>query len=177
MLGVLYIASAAHIDVLSGFDKHVIGRDDIGDRRLARVVSCDPKGDGDIVRGISKSNGEKTMEAEKELGAAVVECFGGSRTRQELKRERGRTVHIGLWAEGCEAGEGGVDVGVDAVWIWIWLGRRTEPLLGEGGHGRRRAPSGQRRSRPKPLFQMGNFERPISNTVAQRCPIGIHLGS
>ena len=76
MLGVLDIASAAYIDVLSGFDKHIIGRDDIGDRRLARIVSCDPKGDGDVIRGISESNREKTMEAEQELGAAVVECFG-----------------------------------------------------------------------------------------------------
>jgi len=87
MLGVLDIASAAHIDVLSGFDKHIIGRDDIGDRRLAWIVSCDPKGDGDVIRGISKANREETVEAEKELGAAVVECFGEIRTRQE-KRER-----------------------------------------------------------------------------------------
>jgi hypothetical protein len=74
MLNVLDVASAAYIDVLSRFDNHVIGGDDISDRRLARVVSCDPKGDRNIIGSIPKGNREETMEAEKELGAAVVEC-------------------------------------------------------------------------------------------------------
>jgi hypothetical protein len=74
MLDVLDVASAAYIDVFSRFNNHLIGGDDIGDRRLARVVSCDPKGDGNIIGCITKGNREKTVEAEKELGAAVVEC-------------------------------------------------------------------------------------------------------
>lgn len=74
MLDVLDIASATYIDVLSRFNNHLIGRDNIGDRRLTRVVSCDPKSDGNIIGCITKGNREKAVEAEKELGAAVVEC-------------------------------------------------------------------------------------------------------
>ena len=74
MLDVLDVASAAYIDVFSRFNNHLIGGHNIGDRRLARIVSCDPKGDGDIIRCTTKGNREKTVETEKELGAAVVEC-------------------------------------------------------------------------------------------------------
>jgi len=74
MLNVLDIASATYIDVLSRFNNHLISGDDIGNRRLARVVSCDPKSDGNIIGCITKGNREKAVKAEKELGAAVVEC-------------------------------------------------------------------------------------------------------
>lgn len=74
MLNILNVASATYIDILSRFDNHVICRDDISDRRLTRIVSCDPKSDRNIIGCITKGNRKKTVEAEKELGAAVVEC-------------------------------------------------------------------------------------------------------
>ena len=60
------------------------------------------------------------------------------RVRQVTREESGeRTVDIGLWAESGEAGEGGVDICVDAMRVGIRLGTVSKPLLGEGSHGRR----------------------------------------
>jgi len=74
LLNVLNVASAAQIEVLPGLDEHVIGRDNIGDRRPTWVLPCDPNCHGNIVGGISKGNGEEAVKAEQELSSAIVEC-------------------------------------------------------------------------------------------------------
>jgi len=73
VLGVLDVTSAADIDVLAGLDEHVGCGDNVRYRGLAGVLSRDPEGDRDVVRGIAICDGKQAVYADEELGAAVVE--------------------------------------------------------------------------------------------------------
>lgn len=74
---VIEIASAADLDVFRRLDKHVACGDDIDDGRLAWVGEGEPDGYGDVVAGAAEGDGEEAVEAEQQLGAAVVvRCVG-----------------------------------------------------------------------------------------------------
>lgn len=75
-------APAAELDVLAGADEDVAGGDDVGDGRVAGVVACEPDGDGDVVGGAPERDGEEAVQAEEELGTAVVvRCVRSARHR------------------------------------------------------------------------------------------------
>ncbi len=130
-------ASAADIDVWARPDKHVGRGDDVGDGGQPGVVSGHPEGHGDVVGRVSERDREQAVYAEQQQGAPVIERWGRRISRARAAGE-GRTVDIGLGAQGGDGGEDGVDIGVDAGGVWIALGGVGEPALGERetGHGR-----------------------------------------
>lgn len=72
VLDVFDCASTAGIDVSAGTDEEVWGGDDIGDRRVARVVLCEPDRDGDVVGRAPEGDWEEAVQTEEKLGAAIV---------------------------------------------------------------------------------------------------------
>lgn len=73
LLDVLDVTATAGIDIFARLDQDVICGDDIDDRGLTGVFAGDPYGDGDVVWGVTISYGEKTVDAEEELCAPIVE--------------------------------------------------------------------------------------------------------
>lgn len=78
LVRVLWRAAAADVDVFARLYEHVRSRDDIRDRRLPGVVAGDPERDRDVVGCIAEGDGQQTVDAEQQLGAAVIECWAGS---------------------------------------------------------------------------------------------------
>jgi hypothetical protein len=66
-------ASSTDIYILSGLDEHVVGRDDVNDRGLARVFSDEPDGYWNVVRGLPKRDGQQSVDTKEQLSAAIIE--------------------------------------------------------------------------------------------------------
>ena len=85
VLDVFDCASAARIDESAGTDEEVGCWDDIGDRRVARVVLCEPDRDGDVVGRAPEGDWKETVETEEQLGAAIVVGCGAVTNELDAK--------------------------------------------------------------------------------------------
>lgn len=80
IVNVIQGASAAEIDVLAWSDEEGGGGHDVDDGWVARVVPCEPSGDGYVVDGSPERDLYETVYAEKELRAAIVVCCARDQT-------------------------------------------------------------------------------------------------
>lgn len=114
VLEIIVAAATAGIDETAGPDKHIICRDDIGNRGLARIVAGEPYIYRDIVRDCAKDDRKEAVHTEQQLGATIV-----------------KSVDVRLGPEGGEAGEGVVNVCKDPVPAGVELDILAQPGLGQ----------------------------------------------
>jgi hypothetical protein len=76
LLGVFDVTSATYVDVLARLDEHVVGGVDVGYGGFSGIVAGDPDGDWDVVCCAAEGDGEKAVDAEQKLCAAVIESWG-----------------------------------------------------------------------------------------------------
>lgn len=79
LLGVFDVTSATYVDIPARLDEHVVGGVDIGYGGFAGIVAGDPERNWDVVCRTAEGDGEKAVDAEQKLCAAVIESWGGKR--------------------------------------------------------------------------------------------------